>query len=109
MAGVRDFKGYNSRQSPFEGKGATITTVDPIKVVSAHKQTKIAIADACPFGQLMSRDNLYQRQHGLPKETKEQSVKRKKVQKEYVSAVDFLPNNIMKSPQKNLNSSTVKT
>ena len=32
-----------------------------------------------------------------------------KVQKEYVSAVDFLPNNIMKSPQKNLNSSTVKT
>ena len=50
MAGVPDFTRYLSRKSPFEGKGATITTVDPLKVVSAHKQTKTTIPDACPFG-----------------------------------------------------------
>jgi hypothetical protein len=46
----------------------------------------------------MSRDNLYQRQHGLPREWKEEAEKRQKQQKEYVKAADFLPNNILRSP-----------
>jgi hypothetical protein len=46
----------------------------------------------------MGRDNLYERMHGLPKEFKEQANKRKAKEKEYVSATNFLPNSLMKSP-----------
>jgi hypothetical protein len=57
----------------------------------------------------MGRDNLYERMHGLPKEYKEQTKKRKALEKEYVSAVNFLPNSVMRSPQKKEFSQTMKT
>ena len=57
----------------------------------------------------MGRDNLYERMHGLPKETKEETAKKAKQYQAYVSSVEFLPNSVLKSPQRNLHSNTVKT
>lgn len=65
--------------------------------------------EACPFKALMSRDNLYQRMNGLPKESKEEMVAKEKKYQAYVSSSEFLPNSVLKSPQMRLHSNTVKT
>ena len=57
----------------------------------------------------MSRDKIYERMHGLPKLTKEESIKKKKKYEAYVSSSEFLPNSVMKSPQRELHSHTVRT
>lgn len=57
----------------------------------------------------MSRDNLYQRLHGLPKQTKEQMVAETKQNREYVSSADFLPNSFVRSPRRAEYSNTFKT
>ena len=57
----------------------------------------------------MGRDNLYERLHGLPKQSAEEIKKQKEKYKDYVSFQEFLPNSISKSPQRKLFSNTFKT
>ncbi len=52
---------------------------------------------AVPFTKLMSRDNLYQRMHGLPKFSKEELSARSKKYESRVDHTEFLPNSILSS------------
>lgn len=66
--------------------------------------------EVCPFKMLVGReDNLFERMHGLPKETKEQAAARKEKYAQNVSFVEFLPNSVLRSPMRKIHSNTVKT
>jgi hypothetical protein len=78
-------------------------------IVSAKYNTLKSPQIACPFSKLMSRDNLYQRMHGLPKKTKEEMIKTERRNKAYVSGSDFLPNSYLRSPKKSEFSQSCKT
>jgi len=66
--------------------------------------------EVCPFKMLVGReDNLFERMHGLPKETKEQAKSKKEKYLEHVNFVEFLPNSVLRSPMKKLHANSVKT
>lgn len=62
-----------------------------------------------PFKNLMGRDKLYERMHGLPKMTKEEAIKKAKEDKEYVSAQKFMPNSVTRSPKCSSYSQSTRT
>ena len=76
------------------GLSSTIHT----KVKAGFHLTQKTDKEAVPFKLLHGRDNLYQRMHGLPKETKEEIKKKKDKYKDNVDYREFLPNSISKSP-----------
>ena len=62
-----------------------------------------------PFKLLQGRDNLYQRLHGLPKHTKEETKKLTKMYEKNVDYKEFLPNSITSSPKRKTFSTSYKT
>ena len=58
---------------------------------------------------LQGRDNLFERMHGLPKVSKEEEEARRKKYKTHVDFKEFLPNSVLKSPIRKMNSHTVTT
>jgi len=107
--GVPNFSRYTKRKAPKVVGMQILTSVDHDKLANSLQHTVKQSPEACPFQALMGRDNLYERVHGLPKETKEETVKKAKKYQAYVSSTEFLPNSVLKSPQRNLHSNTVKT
>jgi hypothetical protein len=66
--------------------------------------------EVCPFKLLVGReDNLFERLHGLPTETKEQLAAKKEKYARNVNFVEFLPNSVLRSPMRKIHSNTVKT
>lgn len=107
--GIPDFKRYSPRK-PMKVEGMTIDNyVIPEKVHASHHLTAKKEATHAPFGLLHGRDKLYEKMHGLPRETKEEHIKRRELEKTYVSSKAFLPNSVVHSPQRNLHSNTAKT
>jgi len=73
MAGVRDFQGYSPRK--LNRVKLTESSAEPTKSVKGHHSI-LKNETSAPFCALIGRDNLYERMHGLPKECKEEIVKR---------------------------------
>ena len=65
--------------------------------------------EAVPFKLLQGRDNLFERLHGLPKQSKEEAKKLKEKYSEGVDFREFLPNSVLRSPQNKLYSNSAKT
>ena len=61
------------------------------------------------FCRLSGRDNLFERMHGLPKESKEEKAMTVKKNKNRVNFTDFLPNSIKKSAKTTFYSASNKT
>lgn len=106
MVGIPDFNRYKKRE-PHKANAESHATSE--RIVSAKYKTLKSPHIACPFSKLMSRDNLYQRMHGLPKQTKEEMVKTERRNKAYVSSNDFLPNSYLRSPKRSDYSNSFKT
>jgi len=106
MLGIPDFHRYKERD-PHKAPAESHCTSE--RIVSGKYKTLRSPHIACPFGKLMPRDNLYQRMHGLPKQTKEEMILTQRRNKAYVSSNDFLPNSFVRSPKRNEHSQSFKT
>lgn len=73
MRCVREFEGYSPRK--INKVKLTESSAEPTKTVKGHHSI-LKNENAVPFCDLIGRDNLYERMHGLPKECKEEMVKR---------------------------------
>lgn len=111
QAGPLHFEGYSSKESRRTKLGFE-KTPNPVDFESmsrgfnmTRRQTKTV-----PFSLLGGRDDkLYERKHGLPKQTKEEMVEEAKKYQTNVDFKEFLPNSIMASAKKKLHSNTFKT
>ena len=72
---VRNFEGYSPRKTNFHNNQLTQTSAEPQWVTKGLKSTQKQETKV-PFHKQIERDNLYERMHGLPKECKEETVKR---------------------------------
>lgn len=89
--------------------GKTPQVYDYKSVQTGHHRTHSHDAGVVPFKLLMSRDNLYQRMHGLPKLSKEEMVKQSKMYKKKVDFKEFLPNSMANNAKKRMHSNTYLT
>ena len=65
--------------------------------------------DTVPFKMQLPRDNLFERMHGLPKQTKEESVQMSRQYEKHVDFREFLPNSLTNSARKKVFSNSYKT
>lgn len=114
-AGVPAFARYitraeNPEKTSVLGMKASPVPYDLDKVRhGSHLTKKNESKDVVPFKLLGGRDNLYQKMHGLPKHSKEESERRTKMYEESVDYKEFLPNSICNSPKKKSFSNSYKT
>ena len=112
QAGPLAFEGYSSKESRRTRLGFEYTPqpADYDLVRRGFMMTRKQDQDAVPFKLMGGRDDkLYQRKHGLPKETKEEAAAIKKMYEKKVDFKEFLPNSIVDSAKKKLHSNTFKT
>ena len=82
---------------------------DQTKVTSGFHQTASQDSNAVPFKLLAGRDNLYERMHGLPKQSKEEKDRLERRYSEQVDYREFLPNSLLNSPKRTSFSNTFRT
>ena len=79
LKGVPNFNRFTKRPVNKVKHMQILTSVDPDRLAFAKESTMKTSPDrdGCPFKNLMSRDKIYERMHGLPLMTKEESAKKK--------------------------------
>ena len=109
--GLPDFNRYISKDQRKEilpqSKSPGFYDTQALKV--AHRRTNSVDKNIVPFKLINGRDNLYQKQHGLPKYSKEEMKSFDKQYKKSVDMREFLPNSIINSQKKKMHSNTFLT
>lgn len=79
MKGIPNFHRFTKRQVNKVKHMQILTSVDPDRLAIGKDSTlkQSPDRDGCPFKNLMSRDKIYERMHGLPLMTKEETIKKK--------------------------------
>jgi len=113
-AGLPDFNRYITREENLEktavlGMKASPAHYDQRRVSCGFHQTQAQDQNAVPFKLLSGRDNLYERMHGLPKQSKEELDRMGRRYSEQVDYREFLPNSLLNSPKRKSFSNTFRT
>lgn len=112
--GLPNFERYITRDQNKEKTTANSQILSPAhydqrRVSCGFHQTAKQDKNVVPFKLLQGRDNLYERLHGLPKQSKEEKDRLDRRYSEQVDYREFLPNSLLSSPKITSFSNSFKT